>query len=418
MKTKYKVFLITIIIGVLISIIVGLMFLTTVRQVSYFYDKDLGLIKTEFGVYNWFNKFLGFFQQAIVFTPNEINLGETVHLRDDYTIKLGDLDSLNYEYITGFAMEVIKDGSTQTVYTSQYSTPKSMGNVLWSTVDFIPNTAGLYSGNTRYFISQCTLPDHSTCYSSVGVIQDVSTNSVNVIDPTPPACTKEAYCDEFSENSVITGGKTYKKVCYTVDDTCNYVTGDTVYETRCDNGYVIKDTTNTIGSGVLQCVLPVVVTDCTTNSSLCILNQTCNNATKLCVDKECNVDTITSCSDNSTIITHKCINGVFNITHNICPTTTNTTITNTTNITSTINSTCWIDKTIIQQTTTGDSDLCISKIIKGKCSGVYYNTLLECEANIDTFDTTILWIIGILGGLVLIVVIVIVIVKGKSKKRK
>lgn len=316
MKKQTKFILILVSIILLITLIVGILTFTKGEtNTSYFTDANLGIIKIASGSLSWFQKL--FTTQAITFTPSTAKVGDTISIRDDYTISTLPLDYKIYNW----KFQILKDGVLIDENSGHFSQAKVVGDPLWITSSFIPYDTGTYSGKTYYYYATCVSP--TSCINTGLSIVSSSINSVTVTD-SQPSCTKQAYCGDWSVYQSITNGQVDKKTCYTVSSNCNYVNNGEEYRTSCNpNHRIVGTESSTSGSGQLQCeIIPIItpdpIEDCTINSALCLSTQNCDFTLKICIDKECNANEEITCNDGSKIITKECVSGVFRVTNNQC----------------------------------------------------------------------------------------------------
>lgn len=329
-KSKSRLFLITtasIVLSILVIGILLVIFVPPQQQTGYFYDEDLGVITQKITIYDWWNKWMKIFQQAITFSPTEINIGDSVTLDDEYTIiTLTDSgDSGTICAINDVNMKIISPSSiTTSVGGSGFIDPpiSDIFQVITYSTTYTPDEVGVWSGTTTYSEGECDLFGLN-CMSTPNCpgFYESSTNSVTVLDTTPDPCTEIAYWSDWVSHDVISNGVINIRIHYSVDDDCNYYSDNTEYQTVCDTGYQIEGTSgSTIGAGQLTCELITTPPECDIDDDC--TSQICEN--EVCVDYECADDLEINCDDNSTVTTHTCTNNRLIETGNECPITTTT----------------------------------------------------------------------------------------------
>lgn len=351
-KQKYIYLGIGLFFGLLIISMIGSIYIyKSNEQVSYFYDKNLGIITTKINERHWFN----IIQQQITFAQTTAKVGDTVSFTDRVS------DTVEYS-LCGINFRLYSSSSVNELNITQViSTPiSSMDSIITKT--FIPNKVGTWTAVTDYYVES---NDGLSCLSTPAVFQG-SNNSV-VVTAAQEECTKTLpHCGSYSEDTSkpITNGKIEKSSCDKITNDCVYTFDKYEYRTVCNSGYRITGSTDSsMADGELTCELIPVANnsqDCTVTPSLCSSTQVCNPTTKLCVNRECNADLNQTCSDNSTvIITKTCTNGIFKATNNTCPNSNNSS--SSTNNTNGTKITCWKVVTNATTCTSYNATSCGSK---------------------------------------------------------
>lgn len=283
-----------------------------VQETSYFYDEDLGIVETQYKVYNKWNKWMGFFQQAVTFSPHTAELGDTISLRDEYLV-FGTSTGCGIGW-----MQIRVHGPTQDTLI-----PHIVFDKIALTFDSIDKTqtitvnhVGTYTATTTYYETCYDIftRDPIGCDECTGSFTSASLNSVIVSAPVP-TCNKNPYWSDWVHDTNINNGVYNKRIYYEVDGSCDYYETNVEWRTTCNNGYYITGTTNNVGSDKLSCELASIEPECTKDSDC--TSQICEN--EICVDGECNADLTIECWDNSIIITKECINMRLVDTNNECP---------------------------------------------------------------------------------------------------
>lgn len=286
-----------------------------IQQTSYFYSEDTGIVKVQHQVFNKWNKWMGFFQQAVTFSDEEIDLGDTIRLTDEHTVIISqDTGDATTQCYVGQAYVKLNKPSGTTSFSYAINPPATSWETISSTFSYTSDQEGTYSADSEYWQAECTvgITGPTNCMSSISCsnkFNEPSTNTVLVIDDSPPQCTKEPYWTSwgFYQKTSDGNGDIEKRTHVEVTGDCEYEETNDEFRTTCDNGYVIEGTESSTGSGQKKCELLGGDPECTQNSD-CLETQVCES--EICVDKECeNGDEMTiDCDDGSTIVTQVCEN--------------------------------------------------------------------------------------------------------------
>ena len=385
------------------------------QQTTYFNDGNLGIVKTTVIQHNWFSKLWLPFQQAVVFAQEEVNLGDTVQIADEYLIPFGQL--LSSEYITGYEIAIIDNdfGPINVVayglFTKPYDFYNQPSSGLWITTEWIGHVTGTFSAETYYYVSTCStdwmgIPLFDTCVSSSKLFTDPSKNTVTVLDSENNiGCNLEPKDKEEEDFAInIDNGVAYKTTYEIPNADCSaYITSKITHRVVCDNEYGIDGTTAPTADGAIHTCdkINVEVTDiCSTNSD-CTLPELCNPLTLGCSISDCSAPVVQECADGSFITLKDCVNN-FQISPTVVP------------------------KCPVIDTIDPNNILLISKIWiyveeDAKCTKINaspdindiisYSTLASCEkANNIEPDKVDYILISIIGGILLLIVILIIVV--------
>src|SRR3990167_9577712 len=408
MKKKNKKILIFSIIATVSLVVVLLTILMlsfkTQQQTSYFYDRDIGFMKTTLKESKWFT----FFEQAVRFTPETITLGSEVTLVDTYTIPTTGL-------CVGEIVIEIKPPVGNYIRINSFlcinpagTLPCQLGTTQTNTVKYTPTTVGMWNARTTYYAARCNVLESNQNQPAI----DISVNSV-MVNEVITSCPDINYSNLiFFED--ITNGKYEKRVktSYGSAPDCEEILDDE-FRTICNTNYHIAGTSNPSGSGKLTCEADVIIEDCVATPSVCSTNEICDTQTKLCKIAECNAPLITQCPDNFNITTKTCVNGIFQSTSENCS---NHQLQNQTNQTS---------QTKQNQTVT---QLSCWRILNNMCSN-YNVTTSSCPTNTyasntlcknslstqnDSFNT---WVLIIVGVVFILVIIIFILIKFVFKRK-
>ena len=409
-----------------------------------FYDKNLGWVTTKITTNNnmflgWITQLFSFLKQTVAFTPNTINLGDSVTMRDDYTIKLNDLSQSTdtngrKDFVTGGCMYYVTTGSSN-YFCFTYSHPYDINQAICSTQLFTPTKAGTYTSYTEYQVTKCISGATSTCTTS-GFYRTFSVpgNGLTVNNPQPTTCTNQPRWTGYSLDHTITNGEVDIKTHITVSapPECTESNDETQYQTKCNDNNHCSTLTDADQICPIQdsCVANAVanISNCVDSPSTvtCTSPQICEPVSKTCIDPQCNDNQTLNCTQGY-IITALCINNQWvNVTPTpTCPntnqttnTTTNNTQTNQTVVNNTLVAiTCYsTDNPGVQQVEFGKTNCNTYSINSSVCDankGLYptNQACIDAQPGIDY----VLWG-SILGSVLLILIIVIVIVAKRRKK--
>ena len=328
MKTKNntgKKWIISSFLLVLIIIAGLFIFSQPQQETAYYYDGEVGFVKTVVSERSKLGNILRPFQQSVVFTPDEIELGDIVTIQDDYYIPTFGVLGPD-EYIAYF--EVIADG--QNLGYGTYSRPYGPGEHVYATITFTPTEIKTYNVYTTYFIFKgsgcvptagltnwdlCTLG--TDCLYNDGLCY-IDTPGINTLTVTAVSVENCVWSDWSFYESITNG---YIEIRTEDEGPVGCIEGDIEYRTFCDTGYQIVGTDgNSGGSGQLTCEIIPIIPECTADDDC--LAQICES--EVCVNFECNADVISTCSDGITnYITQTCDNNRLNPTgnteENSCP---------------------------------------------------------------------------------------------------
>lgn len=378
---------------IILAIIVVLATSLPKTETHYYYDKVLGTIKIDIIQGTWLSKIFGSVTESF-FDRATAEVGNSVQVCHDFST-IGAISPPGRTVIKFAAIYITGQ------YDGSYEVTVGAQNAVSSVcITFNPSQVGTY--NTHVTTQFCDTAITPTCeWKSLGNIASGKIITLTVTAP-PISCPKTPSCDEWAESSSTDGGKIFSKLCRTVNTaTCTY-TESTSYETRCDNGYTITGSTDTIQPGQKTCtIVPVIIpnatNDCTTNSSICISPQVCKTDTKTCIDPVCDVDKKVQCLNGENVTTHTCLTtGVFLSTNLTCP----TNDTNKTVVCVPVTKTCDDNLTIIT--------------VKGCVAGNLTTTTEACPGVIIPGPNYLIYI-GV-GGVILIMIVVIFFIL-KSRKR-
>ncbi len=387
-KKSLKVGVSVLILILLCSIVTIVMMTKPVSETAYFYDEDLGIIETQYKVYNKWNKWMGVFQQAVTFAESEVDVGDTVSLTDEHSF------GFNSDTTCGWGLAIVTfTGPTGSATISHsYSPTAAFLQTESFTGTLTVLNEGTYSSSTEYF--ECII-NVLTGECSGGSTQLCSGSEIDVGGTVTAIGSQICDADNWNIIDTITGG-------YVEENDCDDV------RTRCSTGYYVEDTQNNIASGEHDCELIDQGGDPECTDDVGCTNEICED--ELCVPYECETDSIIelTCDDNSIIVTQNCVNMRLVDTGNTCPdVTTNDTTTDTNDTQSNTTDTiveCWQVSPITEQAVLGDGTCEQINVTASSCTGIYFTTEDECiagEASGGLNYALILLISGILlaGGI-------------------
>jgi hypothetical protein len=440
---KNKIIVISIISLVLLSLIAVMIISQPAKHVTYFYDKNLKMIKIEVKDIHGIWKFLTMFQQTITFSQTTANVGDTVTLQEAETVPstyivsanscVGSLQLFIVPPAGGSQYSVKTFVTSKVHYLGGLSSPLYAGDIISTSATFSPTSAGTWSGKTTYYESDCTT-GNSRIGLNNGGYDKISANNVVVTGATVN-CNSNYVCSTTTDLTSIKVETCTKEV-----PNGNACSTNTMYKTTCKEGYEISGTNGQSyaeDTSSKSCeVKPAAIIDCTTNSALCTSGQICNAASKLCESPECNADLKDTCADGVNVTLKYCYQNKWDINNSIeksvaCAShsgqSTNTTVitnttivNNSTNLTIVNNTKTSIDCFIILTATDGikscsERDIVLNATDAKTCPLNYYSTQAICEANITVPDNSLLYTFIILGVSVIIVIIIILLIR-KYKK--
>lgn len=335
------------------------------RQTSYFYDKELGIIKYE--IYK--QKFLDLIQQTVTFVPDTVEINQQATMQERYEVpNIGSECIYQYEIVLYKPDDSVADFLTETCILDPFTT----GETISQDISFTPNVIGTWRAITTYWHSA----SGCTACSAVGAQNTInSANQLTVTAATTVECGADEYTNWITSEN-ITGGRIEERVHYTFGTPPN-CEEDFVSEFRtiCDGAYHLTGNANDNegpAPGQLTCEIDVVE-NTTCNSSNCASPNICNPTTNQCVTPECNTDLLCS---GTTIIDKRCIDHVW-VDQNVeCPAQ-NTTAGNTTAGNTTAN-----QKTCFKFNT--NSTACENHVITGtSCPFGEYSTIQLCDTALE-----------------------------------
>ena len=456
-KRKKKQYLIIgiILLAIIITIIGIGIYNSAQGNVSYYYDKELGLIKIETNVKGFFSNLFSIVSQAVTFAQTEAEVGDTISLTDNHVIT-------KYSNTLGCAVNdinihIIGPSGTADI-PILLNEPLYNGDIIGKSATLKVLSVGTYSATTTYYERQCNSNGCIASSNCPNSWTESSKNQVEVSAVDPPGCTLVPNEGTWVFSSDISNGEITKRTPQIVNSDCEYEDGTTEYQTSCDSGYQITGTDgNTVGSGQLTCEIIPIPNECDSDSDCTaqrcvnnncvnyecetgvIINKTCSDNSTVIIDKTCvnnvfvpsnatcpedpknklaNCTTaeegkykIQNCSDGSTINTSQCISGKWVELTSLCPT--NDTYNNATNIT-----TCWQNSELIEQSIFGNKS-CSMINLSGNVdcfTNGHYDTEKECE---DALDIGLIYIlIGVGVGVVIIVIIIVVLMNRRPRGRR
>lgn len=298
---KSKIYTSIIVLIILSLIVVGYAFYSPKPiEETYFYDKDLGLIKIEVG-----NPSL--FQQTAVFDTTSAKVGEIVNMREQV-----DCESIPNSYfnnpsksgITSVKVDLkTPSGSQVNIYEQSFPGTEPCSNFPQIKLSFIALNTGRYTAVSSF----TTTLQSSPGYQSLNHV-DVTSST-----PTTPSCGSDSGWGNWRFDKNIPGGTYEVREYLSFDNSCNEYTSDTDYRTLCSSGFVISGTTSTTGIGKKSCVAKSPTPTPTPTPSPTPE-----------IGTGCNADMIVECSDGSVITTQVCTDGILNPTDDKCQETSKT----------------------------------------------------------------------------------------------
>lgn len=401
------------------------------RIIKYYYDEEYGLIKFTAQEQSFFS---GLFQQQITFEDTQVELGDTVVGNDVFQ------SIASNAYAWKALIQVRRNngnwGDGDEFELTSLDFPFPPGEYV-TTIQFTPSQAGTYQARSIYSLVSCPPGsiDGSACQSTASLpltITEGATNTVTVVDNSPPECSKSEKWGSWTHYKDITGGSQDVRIFMEVDeDDCEYIeSSQKEYRTQCDSGYEIDGTDGeTAGTGQLSCV-----------------------ETEEEGNTGCNDDITLTCSDSSVIITQECVDGTLVPTNNECPAAggggDNNETEETIDCYKAQGNSCVVEE-IPADETCSENDLYASeaicesaldgdvvtiscwRVVNDVCTEVdvnvvsgagcplnHYSTLNVCEQNLDGEGNTILYVIGFALGVAVIGIIGFVVYKFTLKKKK
>jgi len=276
-------------IALILIILMFVLVLPTNSTTTYFYDEDIGSIKVVIKERSFFD----LFQQAVVFSPSTITIGEIVTLTDNPTFsRINCIDSV----------EVLIDppGTREPISIFGQSSIWFPEDPLVTIITYQPDEVGEWTANTLYHEINCESP-----ITDLGTTQQGSENIVTV-NALPPNCDTTERCSTTEDSPTRTVQQCTREELNV--DTCNEVT--TKFITTCKDGYHIDGTSSdTTAEDTIAktCILnEVQQTGCDTDLSLCTAEQVC--VSNECLSTECNGNNIHECPDGVNVTLQVCSN--------------------------------------------------------------------------------------------------------------
>jgi hypothetical protein len=319
----------TIVLIIIILGVAGLVVLRPDKNVSYYWDADLGVVTVKIFKPN-------IFEQAVTFTQTSVDVGSEITLIDAFTVP-GNLvhptDPSIPLCIDQAEIFIIRPATGEQLILVDTSILNILpGDNFETQITHTVDVPGVWTARTEYRVVECIGGG-----AVVSAISESSTNTVSVSDP-DPTCPTDPGFNNWAKDRDISNGqidiREYFEYQLDSNNICTLVSdmSQTQYRTTCNTGYVITGTNDNVGSGELSCeAIDTGQNDTTTG---------------------CTGDVTTACSDGTTVTTMTCTNGQLASTGNTCPAATNTTATNTTANNTQQNTTVGGDT----GTSTGDDD--------------------------------------------------------------
>lgn len=395
-KTKFPFAIVgVLVLVILVGALVFFFISKPITQTAYFYDKEVGSIKTDITTQTIFSSI----QQSVLFTPAIIELGNSVTLTDTFTVPGPNC--------IGVVIVQIKGPNTNWIEVANEFNFEvwDIGETITTVVQYTPSAAGVWQAQSIYREADCTAPA-----SLPGDVAEASVNNVLVNQPSAEQgqCNPSTQCTDWvpftspTEDSINRRFET--RTCSSNMDfpACDPNTnGNSEFRTWCNSGYHISGSSDGAQgpvNGIQICEIDSVVIDTFCPSTACTGNDICNTGTGVCESPECNADAV--CNSDNSIVTVPCNNGLWGVaTGNSCGS-------SQTQVQTQVD--CW--------SITSANECVTAKL--SQCTANMFTTENECLDSLESTTSTGFIITIIIVSIVALVAMVIVINRVTGKKKK